>query len=99
MPAGDLANLRDCRRSTTALRLPPQLYMNERPTRPRHTRIREAFNAHRVVYGCATLLASMVWLSAAFARNSFTDYNDVQQVLAFLSDILPPELRPSDLST
>jgi hypothetical protein len=33
------------------------------------------------------------------ARNSFTDYKDVQQVLAFLTDTLPPELNSSDSST
>jgi hypothetical protein len=71
--------------------------MNERPTRPIDTRIRKALQAHRVVYVCATLLASLVWLSVAFARNSFTDYNDVQQVLALLTDTLPPELKSSDL--
>jgi hypothetical protein len=32
------------------------------------------------------------------ARNSFTDYSDVQQVLSFLSDILPPQLNSADLS-
>jgi hypothetical protein len=34
----------------------------------------------------------------ASARNSFTEYSDVQQVLALVTDILPPELKSSDLS-
>jgi len=41
-----------------------------------------------MVYMCATLVASLVWLSVlTLARNSFTDYTDVQ-VLAFLTDTL-----------
>ncbi|MBI4473557.1 MAG: class I SAM-dependent methyltransferase [Acidobacteria bacterium] len=32
------------------------------------------------------------------AQNSFSDYNDVQQVLAFSTDLLPPVLNSSDLS-
>src|SRR5438552_3517413 len=62
-------------------------------------RIREALNAPRMVYMCATLVASLIWLSApTLARNSFTDYDDVRQVLTFLTDTLPPELKSSDLS-
>src|SRR5262245_41827899 len=46
------------------------------------------------------ILFSLVWLSTfTFARTSFTDYNDVQSVLASLTDTLPPELKSSDLST
>ncbi len=48
---------------------------------------------------CAALLSSLLWLSVlTAARNSFADYNDVQQVLAFSTDALPPELKSSDLS-
>ena len=65
--------------------------MNERRTRP--------IDTPRVVYTCAALAASLVFLSViTLARNSFTDYNDVQQVLASLTDTLPPELKSSDLS-
>src|SRR5438034_8095680 len=68
--------------------------MNERPTRRIDTRIRAS-----AVYIYAIIVASLVWLSGqALARNSFTDYDDVKQVLAFLTDTLPPELKPSDLS-
>jgi len=53
----------------------------------------------RVIYMCATLVACLAWLSAhTLARNSFTDYNDVAQVLSSLTDTLPPELNSSDLS-
>ena len=73
-------------------------YMNERST-PSGTRIREALKAPRMVYICATLAASLILLSVlTLAGNSFTDYNDVQQVLAFLTDTLPPELKSSDLA-
>jgi hypothetical protein len=45
------------------------------------------------------LAGSLVSLSLlAWGRSSFTDYNDVQQVLAFLNDDLPPELRSSGSS-
>src|SRR5438105_1103551 len=48
---------------------------------------------------CATVVVSLLWLSVlTSARNSFTDYSDVQQVLASLTDTLPPELKTSDLS-
>jgi hypothetical protein len=53
----------------------------------------------RSICKCATFAASLALLSAlTFARNSFTDYNDVQQVLAFFADTLPPELKSSDLA-
>jgi len=71
--------------------------MNERPTRLRTTRICEILKASRALSICATLVASLVLLSVlTLARDSFTDYNDVQQVLAFLTDALPPELKSSD---
>jgi hypothetical protein len=45
------------------------------------------------------ILASLTWFSVlTSARNSFTDYKDVQQVLAFLTGTLPPELNSSDSS-
>ena len=48
---------------------------------------------------CSTLVVCLAWVSSlALAQTSFTDYNDVQQVLAFLTDVLPPELKSSDLS-
>ena len=47
---------------------------------------------------CLTLVVCLAVSSLALAQTSFTDYNDVQQVLAFLTDILPPELKSSDLS-
>ena len=48
---------------------------------------------------CSTLVVCVAWVSSlALAQTSFTDYNDVQQVLAFLTDVLPPELKSSDLS-
>jgi hypothetical protein len=73
--------------------------MNERLTRPVDIRIREALKVPRAFYICATLVASLAWLSVhTSARNSFTDYSDEQQVLAFLTDALPPELQSSDLS-
>ena len=41
----------------------------------------------------------VAWVSSlALAQTSFTDYNDVQQVLAFLTDVLPADLKSSDLS-
>lgn len=46
---------------------------------------------------CATLAAILLWLSAVTpARDAFTDYSDARQVLAYLSDSLPPELKSSD---
>jgi CheR methyltransferase, SAM binding domain len=47
---------------------------------------------------CLCAFVSLCFHSG-LARNSFTDYNDVQQVLASLADTLPPQLRSSDLST
>jgi hypothetical protein len=48
---------------------------------------------------CATLVTFLVCLSVfASAGNSFTDYNDVQRVLAFLTESLPPQLKSSDLA-
>src|SRR5207248_522499 len=41
----------------------------------------------------------LVWPAMlTLARNLFPDYNEVQQVLSFLTDTLPPELKSSDLS-
>ena len=47
----------------------------------------------------STLVVCVAWVSSvALAQTSFTDYNDVHHVLAFLSDVLPAELKSSDLS-
>lgn len=48
---------------------------------------------------CAILIATMAFLSvSSFARKSLTSYESVQQVLASLSGLLPPELHSSDLA-
>src|SRR5262245_41527347 len=67
-------------------RLPLQLHMNS--------------VAALRVYLCVTFVACSVWLFApALAQNSFTDYDDIRHVLAYLSDILPPEFKSPDLSS
>jgi hypothetical protein len=53
---------------------------------------REPLKARRVVYICAILLTAALTLFGS----SFTDYNDIEPVLALLTDILPPELKSSD---
>jgi hypothetical protein len=61
--------------------------------------MREALTAHLRVYLWVTLVASLLCLPVITrARNSFTDYVDIQPVLAFLTDILPPELKSSDVA-
>ncbi|HEY2382301.1 MAG TPA: hypothetical protein VGK48_14075 [Terriglobia bacterium] len=55
---------------------------------PRHLRLKSF-----------TILACLAWLSVrTSAGNSLTEYTDVQQVLAFVSELLPPELKTSDVS-
>jgi hypothetical protein len=73
--------------------------MNKRESRPIDTDIREAVKASFAVYLCAILAAGLVCLPVlALAPSSFTDYSDVENVLAFLTDLLPPELNSSDIS-
>ena len=60
---------------------------------------RIASHIRRIPYIFATLIGSLLLLSlATSAQNSFKDYDDVQQVLASSTDVLPPELTSSDLS-
>jgi CheR methyltransferase, SAM binding domain len=55
--------------------------------------------AFRALYIRVILLASLVWFPVLTpARNSFTDYADVQRVLASFTDILPPELKSAGSS-
>jgi hypothetical protein len=71
----------------TVLRYRHGLYMNQRPS-------------CRLAYGCVTVLVVVAWLSVhTSARNSFTDYGDVQNVLASLPDLLPSALKSSVLSS
>ena len=69
-------------------------HMNDRPTGSPDTRIRRAVSARRVVCVYALIVGSVVGLSAlTAAQSSFTAYEDVQQILPFLTDSLPPELK------
>jgi len=53
----------------------------------------------RILYMGATLVVSLFWLSVlVLAGNSFTEYDDVQQLLALVAADLPPELKSSDLT-
>jgi len=72
--------------------------MSQRPTRLKLTG--EAQSGRRPLCVCLTLLISLFLLPLlTLARGSFTDYSDVQHVLAWLADTLPPELKSSDPST
>jgi hypothetical protein len=52
-----------------------------------------------MVYVCATFVVSVFWLSAlVLAGNSFTEYDDVRQVLPYVTADLPPALKSSDLA-
>ena len=54
----------------------------------------------RRLYMCAALLASLGLIPAlTSARNSFTSYADVQHLLPFLKDVLPPQLNSSQAWT
>lgn len=71
--------------------------MNQRPSRHKLIGADEAQSGRRALCMGATLVISLSLLPwFTLARGSFTDYSDVQHVLAFLADILPPELKPSD---
>ena len=45
----------------------------------------------------AALLVSLFSLWAASPGNALTEYGDVQQLLGFLTDVLPAELQASDM--
>jgi len=52
-----------------------------------------------VVYIIGMLLGVSAWMSVhTFARNSFTDYEDVQHLLPLLTEMLPPALKSSAIS-
>src|SRR5829696_7704142 len=74
--------------------------MNRPPTRLTLTGANEAKSGRRALCVCASLVISLSLLPLfTLARGSFTEYSDVQHVLAFLADALPPDLNSSDPST
>lgn len=72
--------------------------MNEPSSRATQAGVPKAPSDRRLIYRCASVVASLVCLSAlTFAANSFKDYDDIHLVLASLSDALPQVLKSSDL--
>src|SRR5712671_2614551 len=74
--------------------------MNERPSRQQFISVREALKVRCLVCVCITLsVCLLLFPLLVLAQSSFTNYTDVQQVLASLADILPSELKSSVTSS
>ena len=73
--------------------------MNERSPRPLLSGLRKTASTRGTVCIYATLAVCLFLLPfLTWARGAFTEYTDVRQVLTFLEEILPPELKTSDAS-
>ena len=76
----------------------PQSPMDNRPIRVTPTASREAPGPRFAVCMGVTLVALTVLIPVlTLAQGAFTDYSDVESVLTSLTEILPPELKSSDL--
>jgi hypothetical protein len=74
--------------------------MNRWPGRLRLSVADRAHSRRRALCIAATLVISFSLLPLwTRAQGAFTDYTDVQHVLDFLADILPPELKSADPAT